>query len=54
MTLIKTLHCLLLGSGAVGNAIDRVHKQAVTDFLRIYTESPTLKPWLLEDFGMAE
>ena len=44
----------LIGSGAVGNAIDRVHKQAVTDFLRIYTESPTLKPWLLENFGMAE
>ena len=28
----------LVFSGAIGNAIDRIHKQSVTDFLRVYTE----------------
>jgi signal peptidase II len=28
----------LILAGAVGNAIDRVHKQTVTDFIRFYTE----------------
>jgi len=41
-------------SGAIGNAIDRIHKQTVTDFLRIYTDSPTLKPWLQDVVGMSE
>ena len=44
----------LIASGAIGNAIDRIHKQSVTDFLRLYTESPTWKPWLQDNFGMAE
>ncbi len=43
----------LIASGAVGNAIDRIHKQTVTDFLHFYTNSPTLKPWLIENFGMS-
>ena len=30
----------MIASGAVGNAIDRVHKQTVTDFLRFYTDNP--------------
>lgn len=30
---------LILG-GAIGNAIDRVHKQSVTDFLHFYTDHP--------------
>ena len=34
-------------SGALGNAVDRVHKQSVTDFIRVYTEQPDLKAWLL-------
>ena len=29
-------------AGAVGNLIDRVHKQTVTDFIRVYTEYPPL------------
>jgi signal peptidase II len=37
----------LILSGAVGNAIDRVHKQTVTDFIRVYTEYPPLKHWLV-------
>jgi signal peptidase II len=36
--------CVL--GGAVGNLIDRVHKQTVTDFIRVYTESPALVAWL--------
>lgn len=34
-------------SGALGNAVDRVHKQSVTDFVRVYTEQPDLKAWLI-------
>lgn len=44
----------LIFSGAIGNAIDRVHKGSVTDFLRIYTDHATLKPWLIERFGTNE
>ena len=44
----------LILSGAVGNGIDRVHKQTVTDFLRVYTEVPSLKMWLIETFGTNE
>ena len=44
----------LILSGAIGNAIDRVHKQTVTDFLRVYTENASLKPWLIERFGTNE
>ena len=44
----------LVLSGAIGNAIDRIHKQSVTDFLRIYTENPSIKPWLVDTFGTYE
>ena len=44
----------LIASGAIGNAIDRIHKQSVTDFLRVYTEDATLKPWMMDNLGMAE
>ena len=44
----------LIMSGAIGNAIDRVHKGTVTDFLRVYTDNPSLKPWLIEHLGMYE
>lgn len=40
---------LVLGtifSGALGNAIDRIHKQTVTDFLRFYTDNPEWVTWL--------
>lgn len=36
----------LIMSGALGNFIDRVHKQSVTDFVRMYTEHPGLRQWL--------
>ena len=44
----------LIMSGALGNAIDRIHKQTVTDFLLVYTDRPGLKSWLLEHFGTYE
>lgn len=44
----------LILSGAIGNAIDRVHKQSVTDFIRVYTENASLKSWLIENFGTNE
>lgn len=52
----RLLSCALgmIFSGAVGNAIDRVHKRTVTDFIRVYTDSPSLKPKLVEWFGTSE
>ncbi len=44
----------LIQSGAVGNAIDRVHKRTVTDFVRVYTDDPELRTTLIDWFGMAE
>jgi signal peptidase II len=44
----------LIMSGALGNFIDRMHKGSVTDFIRVYTNSPSLKPWLVDKFGTNE
>ena len=44
----------LILSGAVGNAIDRLHKRTVTDFIKVYTDIPSLKSWLLTNFGTNE
>lgn len=44
----------LIASGALGNAIDRVWKRTVTDFLRIYTDAPDAKAWLIDTFGTNE
>jgi signal peptidase II len=44
----------MIFSGAIGNAIDRIHKQSVTDFIRVYTDYPPVKNWLLERFGTYE
>ena len=41
----------LLLSGAYGNAIDRLRWGWVTDFVKCYTEHPSLQPWLIETFG---
>lgn len=44
----------LILSGALGNAVDRVRQQYVTDFIRVYTEHPRLQPWLVDTFGSSE
>ena len=44
----------LIFSGAIGNAIDRIHKQTVTDFIRVYTDHPGLEAWLREHVGTNE
>ncbi len=44
----------LIMSGALGNAIDRVHKRTVTDFIRMYTEHDSLRPWMIKTFGTNE
>jgi signal peptidase II len=44
----------MIVSGAVGNAIDRVRFQSVTDFVKMYVDHATLKPWLIDKFGTAE
>ena len=36
----------MIFSGAIGNAIDRIHKATVTDFLRFYTDNPEWVAWL--------
>lgn len=45
----------LILSGAIGNAIDRVVKQEVTDFLRMYVDYPeSLRSWAIHQFGTNE
>ena len=44
----------LIFSGAIGNAIDRVHKRTVTDFIKVYTDQETLKAWLTNHLGTNE
>ncbi len=44
----------LIFAGAVGNAIDRVLKQSVTDFIKVYTDQPALKDWLVNHVGTNE
>ena len=41
----------LITSGAVGNAIDRVHKQSVTDFIKVYTDNEAASAFLTDKFG---
>jgi len=40
-------------SGAMGNGLDRLRLGQVTDMIRVYTEYPPLKSWLVERFGTA-
>lgn len=38
-------------SGAWGNGLDRLRIGHVTDFIRVYTDSPGLKTWFIQNFG---
>lgn len=51
---MQTITISLILSGALGNFIDRIHKSTVTDFVRVYTDHPPLKKWLIENFRTAE
>jgi signal peptidase II len=44
----------LILSGAFGNAIDRVLKQTVTDFLKVYLDAEPARAWLISSFGTNE
>lgn len=44
---------LTLG-GAYGNQIDRIVKGSVTDFIKVYTELPSLVAWLRAHVGTSE
>ena len=45
----------LILAGTSGNAIDRIINHGeVIDFIRVYTENPGLKSWLISTFGTAE
>ncbi len=44
----------LILSGAIGNAIDRIRQRYVTDFIRVYSDAPSVKAWLIENFGTYE
>ena len=41
----------LLLSGVLGNGIDRMHKQSVTDFLHFYSDHPSVEPLLVSILG---
>ena len=44
----------LIIAGAVGNVIDRLRFSYVVDFIRVYTDHPTLSRWLVDLFGTNE
>jgi len=50
---VATVALGLIMACAFGNNIDRFRFGYVTDFMRNYTEHPSLAPWLIERFGTA-
>ena len=44
----------LIIAGAVGNVIDRLRFSYVVDFIRVYTDHPTLSRWLVDLVGTNE
>jgi len=49
-----TIQAVALGTiagGALGNGVDRLLYQSVTDFIRVYTNNPTVSGWLIEAIG---
>ena len=50
----QSIALAMIASGAIGNAIDRVRMQYVTDFIRVYTENPSISAFCIEYFGTDE
>ena len=44
----------LIASGAIGNGIDRAHKQSVTDFIRVYSDEGFLHDIMISTLGAPE
>lgn len=44
----------LISAGAVGNVIDRLRFSCVVDFIRVYTDHPSLSKWLVDLVGTNE
>ena len=44
----------LIIAGAIGNVIDRLRFSYVVDFIRVYTDHPTLSRWLVDLVGTNE
>jgi signal peptidase II len=51
---LQTVALGLISSGAVGNAIDRVAKQSVTDFIKVYTDNESVSAFLVDKFGTSQ
>ena len=50
---VQTVALAAVAAGALGNLVDRIGDGSVTDMVRVYTEHPTLAPWLVQQFGTA-
>jgi len=50
----RALSLAMIAGGAIGNAIDRIHKRTVTDFVRMYLDVEPARSWLVEWFGTYE
>jgi len=50
---VATVALGLIMACAFGNNIDRFRLGYVTDFVRNYTDHPSIAPWLIERFGTA-
>ena len=42
-----------VAAGAIGNLGDRLVDGSVTDFVRVYTDHPSIAPWLVQQFKTA-
>ena len=50
---LPAISIALMTAGALGNLVDRLMDGSVTDFIRVYTDHPSLAPQLIETFGTA-
>ena len=50
---LPAISIALMTAGALGNLVDRIVDGSVTDFIRVYTDHPSLAPQLIQTFGTA-